>query len=229
MTKLAIRSRLLGALKLAIALCMHASLIACHSGEESQPNRSASNTSQPEGNCAGSGPLACTVAPTSDLAVGACEQLRKCMTGRAIDDATVGQIRRCEAPGFLALPSGAHLIAVVSIEVEIEGPPSHASYLFVRGEQGWCPAATVLEPLWQHGGTCEADIEASGVDSEHRSPAGGLLLRAERICRIPLDQAEMSTGESSVVEHECVTSKFDWNNGGLKLRSANRSDGKCRP
>lgn len=112
----------------------------------------------------------------------------------------------------------------MGVELELDGPPSNAVYLFVQDGRGWCPAAELLEPLWQHGGYCLSAIELRWSDSATAS-RGGMAIRAERVCHMPLDGEEFEAGVSDVAEHECVETRYALAGRGIELLS--RSDGEC--
>jgi hypothetical protein len=177
------------------------------------------------GQCTAAGPLACRLAPVESLE-GACAQLRECLSNAAPDAKGALQITSCDAPSAqTSLPAAAaplEALAVITVDLDHGIAPSHAAYVFAKDARGWCPSVELLEPLWRHGGHCQTNVRL-GTDG------AGAAVRAERICRMPLDREERARGVSDVAEHECVETRYAVAGGSVKQLSRQRSDGACRP
>jgi hypothetical protein len=174
--------------------------------------------------CTAAGALACRLPPVESLE-GACAQLRECLSKMPRDKDDTLQITSCDAPSAqISMPGSAaplEALAVITADVQHGIAPSHAGYVFAKGPGGWCPSVELLEPLWRHGGRCETNVRL-GPDGT------GAAVRAERICRMPLDQEERGRGVSDVAEHECVEAQYAFTGGVLKQLSRQRAEGACR-
>ena len=175
--------------------------------------------------CTAAGPLACQLAPVESLD-GACAQLRECLSGSARDKDNPLQITSCSpASGQTKLTASAapiEALAVIAADLQQGSTPSHAAYLFAKDARGWCPSLELLEPLWRHGGQCEAAVRIGPEGS-------GAAVRAERTCRMPLDRSQRDAGASDVAERECVEAHYALSDGALKQSSRQRSEGSCPP
>ena len=175
--------------------------------------------------CTAAGPLACRLAPVDSLA-GACAQLRECLSGSARDKDNALQITSCSPPAAQAPLARAaapiEALAVVAVELQQGGTPSHAAYVLAKDAGGWCPSMELLEPLWRHGGQCDARVRIG-------PEGGGAAVRAERTCRMPLDRGERDAGASDVAERECVEAHYTVGDGALRQASLQRAEGSCKP
>src|SRR5262249_10172260 len=169
----------------------------------------------PPRQCTAAGPLACHPAPVDALA-GACAQLRECLSGSARDKDNALQITSCSPPAAQAplarTAAPIEALAVVAVELQQGATPSHAAYVLAKNAGGWCPSMELLEPLWRHGGQCDAMVRIG-------PEAGGAAVRAERTCRMPLDRGERDAGASDVAERECVEAHYTVGDGALRQAS----------
>lgn len=176
--------------------------------------------------CSASGPIACTVAPLAELSMEACQQLRACLADQSPGVET--HVTYCEPPSLLGnVPenqTAIQAIATLDVELKQDGPDLNAVYLLVKGKHGWCPAAELLEPIWQHGGYCESLIGYTWSDAT-KSTIAGFDIHAERICRMPLDAEEVETGESDVAAHDCT--KVSYAISGVVEQNRTESAGAC--
>jgi hypothetical protein len=182
--------------------------------------------------CAMMGPLACPVDPIKNLDSNACNQLRSCLEKRLwADGRALTQLSHCDDPVNMGDPffkdGQIKTLATMNVELELNGPPSHALYLFLKNDRGWCPVAELLEPLWQHGGYCESDVQFKSLDDMQAS-GGGMILSVERICHMPLDSEEIESGVSDIAEHECVENVYAFSGAGILQLSSSRKDGGCK-
>jgi len=173
--------------------------------------------------CTAAGALACQLAPVESLQ-GACAQLRECLSVAAGDKEKALQITSCNPPAAQATLSAAaapiEALAVIAVDLQQGVTPSHAAYVLTKDARGWCPTVELLAPLWRHGGQCETTVRIG--------PEGaGAAVRAERICRMPLDRGERDAGVSDVAEQECVEARYALAGGALKQQSRRQSDGAC--
>jgi hypothetical protein len=173
--------------------------------------------------CARAGPLSCASSPVADLGPQACAQLRECLAGRKVGDEIISKIEACEAS---VLPSDAHThsAAAVPVRIQVDGPPSHAAYLFVHVPGGWCAADQLLPPAWTHGGYCETRIAFGEPGAE---PDGVLSVTSERVCRMPLDQREIAARQSDVASSECRRASYRLVSSGIEKVSQSDSQGAC--
>lgn len=219
-----IRGSLLPFLRNAALLALVLALPACSDGQKAAEAAKAGGA-QPAAarQCTASGTLACRLAPVESLD-GACAQLRECLSGTPRDKDDALQVTSCNPPTAQAAlaPTAAPIeaLAVISADVQQGIAPSHAAYVFAKDARGWCPSVELLEPLWRHGGSCETIVRV-GADG------AGAAVRAERICRMPLDRGEREAGVSDVAEHECVEARYALAGGTLKQASRQRSEGAC--
>lgn len=192
---------------------------------------SAEGSSGEHVDCAKAGPLSCTVAPISNLDSEACVQLQSCLMDRVLPNGqTVTQFTSCDPPSAIVKAPSADTpikaLATIGVELELDGPPSNAVFVLAQDEYGWCPAAVLLEPLWQHGGYCESVIEYKWPKDSEKNDMH-VMIQAERVCHMPLDAAELETGVSDVAEHECVKVHYEIRDGSLHQLSASQADGAC--
>jgi hypothetical protein len=163
--------------------------------------------------------------PFEEVETGACASLRKCLEGRKLGDQNVEQVVMCAAPEVSAA-SRFGPVAAVAAELAVDGPPSHAAYLFAKFPGGWCPVDQLLEPTWNHGGYCETRFQfkwETGSSAEEAT----LSVRSERICRRPLDQAEIAAGESDIAMSECRQARYRTGQKELLKLSESSSEGPC--
>jgi hypothetical protein len=176
-------------------------------GCESRDNRTSSveTTASPTVgtpiSCLHAGPLACDTLPVQDLVSAGCSQLQASLAGRQVGEDLVKKVTLCERPVFSG-PSNVGEAAAMSVTLDVDGPPVHVAYLFVKGVQGWCPVDQVFEPTYVRGGYCKTQFdlrwEQSSVEQSSR-----LILLGQRRCHEPLDKSEMAAGESDVTEEVC--------------------------
>jgi hypothetical protein len=198
-------------------------LAACGEGRKMAAETAKAPAPLPQ--CTAAGPLACQLAPVDSLD-GACAQLRECLSGSARDQDNALQITSCNRPSAQApLASSAapiEALAVVAVDLQQGSTPSHAAYVIAKDAHGWCPSVELLEPLWRHGGQCEATVRIGAENS-------GAAVRAERTCHMPLDRGERDAGASDVAERECVEAHYTIGGGALRQASRQRADGACKP
>lgn len=218
--------------KLVISLAVAILLIGCtpQDAAKAEADR-ASTVVGNAGSCLHAGPLACPVEPLTDPSPrAACDQLRACLAGRAAGDAATIELIGCEPPASpVPAPTGTGAVLAVetmAVESESDGPPDHAVYLLVQDDRGWCPAAELLGPVWQHGGHCETSIDLQWAAAATELGTS-LTVRAERLCHMPLDQSEFEAGESDVVEHACVEARYVVVENGLDERTRATTEGTC--
>lgn len=202
-------------------------LVACVSGESAFSGSSPEDSAQSNQTvgCEHSGALACSVPPLRDIATGVCAYLRSCIEGRKFGDVLVEKVEDCEPP-VIAAAHEFGSVAAVAARLAVDGPPSHGAYLFVHFKNGWCPADQLLEPVWNHGGYCEAQFRfrwKAGTTANEIL----LLVMSERICHMPLDQDEIAAGESDVAMSECLNARYRVVENGLRKLSETASDGPC--
>lgn len=218
--------------KSAILIAILVVFIGCGAyGNSSVRPDSAEGSSAERVDCTKAGPLACAVAPIGNLNGDACIQLQSCLMDRALPDGqTVTQFTSCAPPTSIVKAPSADApikaLATMGVELESDGPPSNAVFVLVQDEYGWCPAAVLLEPLWQHGGYCESAVEYRWPKTVEKNDAY-VTIQAERVCHMPLDAAELETGVSDVAEHECVTARYEIRDGSLHQLSVSQADGAC--
>jgi hypothetical protein len=211
------RNLALAALLLALAACGEGRKTAA------QTAKAGAAPPAPPPQCTAAGPLACQLAPVDSLD-GACAQLRECLSASVGDKDNALQITSCNRPSAQApLASSAapiEALAVVAVDLQQGSTPSHAAYVIAKDARGWCPSMELLEPLWRHGGQCDATVRMGAEGS-------GAAVRAERICRMPLDRGERDAGASDIAERECVEAHYTLAGGTLKQVSRQRSEGGC--
>ncbi len=190
-----------------------------NSAAESQPKKN------PTAGCLRRGPLACDVMPFEEIEAGACVGLRNCLEGRKFGDQTVEQVVMCAAP-VVSAASRFGPVAAVATELAVDGPPSHAAYLFAKFPGGWCPVDQLLEPAWNHGGYCETRFQFKW-EAGSTADEATLSVRSERICHRPLDQAEIAAGESDIAMSECRQARYRAGKKELQKLSESSSEGPC--
>ena len=204
---------------LAIAAC----------SEHDSPRRVAAQTAsgapvEPKAfTCAGAGPLACNMVPIRDFPADACAHLRGCIEGRKLGEETVVRVEACEAP-VLSSASDPGTLAAVAARLEVDGPPSHGAYLFVRLPEGWCAADQLLVPAWTHGGYCKAQF---GFEWEGAGADAILAVSSGRVCHMPLDQKEIAGAQSDVASVECRVARYRVARDKIEKLSESRSD-RCK-
>lgn len=209
-------------------LCVVAATSGLGCQPPADPPATASETPEPA-SCETAGPLACTVTAAADRD-GACDLLRSCLMNRDWSDGlTVTAFEGCEATSIefddSAPDTSRDALALFEVQLQLDGPSSHAAYLFVRTGNGWCPADQPLEPLWLQGGYCEVGAAARWIAAS--GGAAELTLASERRCRLPIDADEAEAGVSDIGEQECVRSRYTLAAGGVRLLSRNSSAGPC--
>jgi len=165
------------------------------------------------------------VQPFQDLATEACSHLRNYLEGTRIDGLLVEQVLDCDTP-ILSPVSKYGSAASIVTRVNIDGLPSHGSYLFIRFEQGWCPSDQLLEPTWNHGGYCETQFQLRwnpGRNDSFRE----LHVLSERICHMPLDQEEIAANESDIAMIECQHDRYLLNKNELTKISEFETEMPC--
>lgn len=164
--------------------------------------------------CVHVGAMGCNVDATQDLKGQACDQLQACLADVLPSDDSIRPPLSCDPP---SLPSsdGSVAVAAVAVSLDHEGVPSHAGYLFVRGDPGWCPGYELLAPQWNHGGYCEADFSFEWLTPRDGDGDTRLSITSSRVCYMPLDQGEIAGGESDIASQDCSRTAFDLVNGQL--------------
>lgn len=176
--------------------------------------------------CANAGDLHCDVKATADLAQ-TCDALRACLVGRRVDGETIKAITGCSDTRQSVAGDTQHLAAaIVSTDLEVDGPPSHGAFLLINGPAGWCPADTVHPPVWNQGGVCR--VEASLDWRSHAGAQSELAIQSERVCHMALGQEELATGESDVVFVECRRASYLVDATGAHRVSQALGDGPCK-
>lgn len=153
------------------------------------------------------GPLfSCDVPPFEDLATEACSYLRRQLEGRRFGDQLIQRVIACETP-ILSKRSKLGTAAAVTARLEVDGPPVHGAFLFVRFTNGWRAVDQLLEPAWTHGGYCKTRFQLSW---ERKSTQADAILNtmSERVCHMPLDQEELSARESDIASSECRHARY---------------------
>lgn len=202
-----------------VGLCLAVSLTSgCNGTDGSSPQPvepSAALTSTED--CTGVASLHCDTRPIQDLAQG-CEQLRSCLGEVITTDRPLSPAISCDPPQ-LPIKPGPLEVAVLAVDADFEGVPSHAAYLLIRGEGGWCPGHELLEPSWSHGGYCDSEFEFHWATPREGDSSPRLDVRSDSVCHMPLDQEELEAGESDIASQSCVISAFEVENGMLLARA----------
>ena len=177
-----------------------------------------------EEGCAGGRPY-CNVVPIENLMDGGCAQLRRTIEGRQVGDELIKRIVTCETP--VIADASEFAAAAMAATLEIEGPSSHGAFLFVRFQNTWRVTDHLLEPAWTHGGYCRTRFK---MDWDLKGAKSELILetQSERICHMPLDQKEMSAGESDIATSECHQARYRFAEGRLRKLSESDTDGPCK-
>lgn len=174
-----------------------------------------------QASCKEAGPFLCGGQRVADIGTGGCPLLRGCFEGQKIEKEFVETLQACDDPIYLDGGSGARKYAVLAADVLIDGPPSHAVFLFSGEGDGWYLADVLMGPIWTHGGYCKVDVRL-----EFDGPRDVVV--AQRTCAMPLDRDEIVAGESNVAVIECAKSYYDISSGPRKKRlSQVRFEGNC--
>jgi len=134
-------------------------------------------------------------------------------------------VTACDTP-VLSEASQLGMAAAVATRLDVNGPPSHGAYLFVNLHGDWCPADVLLAPIWNHGGYCESNYELRW-EPERTDSGAELHVVAERICYMPLDQAEIAAGESDIAMSECQHIRYRITGNLLTKISEFEADSRC--
>lgn len=168
----------------------------------------------------------CEVDPVGDLQAGACDQLLACLGEGITAERPLSPAISCDQPVLPAKP-GPLEVAAVAFSADFDGVPSQAAYLFVRGEDGWCPAHELLEPQWNHGGYCTSEFAFHWTETRAGDSGPRLDVRSDRVCHMPLDQEEVEAGESDVASQGCAVSAFEVENSTLIAAGRAEFDRPC--
>jgi hypothetical protein len=198
---------------------------------QSAPSASAPATSPPAPAaaqpfaCAATELLACQFPPLADASAGACDYLRRYAVGRTIAGESIKSIEQCASPIRSEASALGEAMAVPAY-IEIDGPPSQITFLLVRFPDGWRLVDQLLDPAWTHGGTCDVAVRLRW----QRGDAGATALdtASERVCHMPLDQQEVSAGESDVASEECQRIRYTVSGARLTALSRQSDDGRCK-
>jgi hypothetical protein len=202
-------------------------LVGCTAAQSSSPGSSQieSISDNKIYSCEQSGQLACNVPPMRDISSGSCAQLQNCIEGRKFSDVLVEKVEDCDPP-VIAQGDKSIAVAAVAVQLAVDGPPSHAAYLFVNIDNNWCPADQLLDPVWNHGGYCETQFQfqwETGASGDEML----LIVMSERICHMPLDQDEIAAGESDVAMNECVNVRYRVTDNRLERLAETASEAPC--
>lgn len=149
----------------------------------------------------------CRFPPFDNLGASACDQLRRHLAGRTLDEQIVKGVQRCDAP-IASMPSRWGAAAAVAARLEVDGPPSHAAFLFLNTGSGWRLVDQLLAVAWTHGGDCRTRFKLLWAAGGGGRDEGRLMTASERICTMPLDRAEAAAGESDVASTECRRARY---------------------
>ena len=164
--------------------------------------------------CVQVGPMACSVDTIQDLKGQACDQLQACLADVLPSEDSIRPPMSCDPP---SRPSsdGPVPVAALAVSLDHEEVPSHAAYLFVRGDTGWCPGHELLAPQWNHGGYCDSDFSFEWMTAQDGQGDTRLSITSSRVCYMPLDQEEIAAGESDIASQDCIRTAFNLVNGKL--------------
>lgn len=200
---------------------------ATHPAHSLHPSQQAQSKDVALIGCAGLGAFSCRALPFEELSTQACAHLRTCLEGRRSGDQVIRRVVGCSEPGpVVPAPQPGVAVAAVAAEIDLDSPPFHGAYLFVRYEQGWCLVDQLLEPVWAHGGYCEADFRLQWERGDSDS-AVALNTLSGRTCYMPLDQEEIAAGESDIAMSECRRARYELGKSGLTALSHSNTDGPC--
>lgn len=177
--------------------------------------------------CSRVGPMNCAVNPVADLEGEACDRLRACLELQSGVVDGVGPRFACDAPQFPAA-AGPIRVAALPVSLDLEGVPSHAAYLFLGGDPGWCPGHELLRPQWNHGGYCDSVFAFEWTTAQVGEGDTRLSVTSSRVCYMPLDQKEIAAGESDIASQECSRSTFDLVDGRLQPGERIDDESMCR-
>ena len=191
------------------AVCLVIATVGCESRDNRTSPVETQSAVQPvtANSCLHAGPLGCDASPVLDIASGGCAQLRMTLEGRQLGDDLVKKVSTCEKP-VLSKMSDDGEAAAVSALLDVDGPPVHVSFLFVKGKQGWCPVDQVFEPTYVRGGYCKTEFHLRWEAGAGNMPPL-LTLIGHRRCHEPLDKDEIAAGESDIAEDSCRVSRYE--------------------
>ena len=205
-------------------LALLVSMVGCESRDNSASSveKKASPPVRTSISCLHAGPLACDAPPVQDLVSAGCSQLQASLEGRQVGEDLVKKVKSCERPVF----SGASSLgeaAAISVTLDVDGPPVHVSYLFVKGAQGWCPVDQVFEPTYVRGGYCKTQFNLRWEgESDKITPL--LTLIGHRSCHEPLDRGEIAAGESDVTEEACREARYEVDKAQNVVRKVSKTE-----
>lgn len=180
---------------------------------------------EPAAGCTESNFLSCNFEPFPDIVAGGCDQLKRNLAGRRVNGETVAGVNSCSSP-VLSDPIGDVTAAAVAAELEVDGPPSHAAFLFLRSDEGWRLMDPLLDVSWTHGGHCDARFQFRW-EAKDAGFEAILDSQSERICRMPLDQDELAAGEPDIASVECKHARYGLRQTKLEKLLSETSEKKC--
>ena len=167
----------------------------------------------------------CDIPAIPGVVADACSYLKVHLAGRQVGEEKIVRVESCEAP-VLSAPSALGAAAAVATRLEVDGPPSHGAFLFVRVGTGWRVVDHLLSPAWDHGGYCKTRFrlrwEANPGKQERILDA-----ISERICHMPLDQSEAASKESDIAEQECRHARYSLDGDTLEKLSGVELETPC--
>lgn len=212
------------------AMAVSALLFAACSGPRGGPIQSetpANDSQARSGGCFSMSAMNCPVEPVAEMEGAACDRLRQCLERQSGSGENIGPRYACDAP-LHAEAAGPVPVAALPVSLDFDGVPSHAAYLFVRGDSGWCPGHELLAPQWNHGGYCEADFSFEWTVDRAGDDGNRLYVTSSRVCHMPLDQEEIAAGESDVASQGCSRKSFDLVDGRLLPGDGPDDDPDCQ-
>jgi hypothetical protein len=161
-----------------------------------------------------------------NLEAEACDHLRRHLDGRQIGDQMIQRVVFCEPP-VVSAPSQVGTAAAVAVQLDVDGPPSHGAFLFVRFDKGWRLVGQLLEPAWTHGGYCKSKFQLRWKQKSGKLDSV-LDTLSERICHMPLDREEIAAGENDIATSECRRARYGLIDNRLRKTSEAEFEGPCR-
>jgi hypothetical protein len=164
------------------------------------------------------------------LSESTCRSLRPCPNSDKLSKPFANvSIQGCETPLPIPPNSRSSLnvngYAVLEADVIFDEVKGHSAFLISGRGDAVCIAMEILPSTWKHGGYCKSEF------ASHWGGTGGitqLSIRSQRICKRPLDQNELTAGESPVASTECQFLKLRIQSDQIKILRRKSLDRKCR-